>query len=177
MLFTVAVTGFRIIKKSEELFPAFMNYLFQTSKTSLNTFTRKQDGRHITWMQCNTMQWTQWAVKLVQSVLKDKLQIQYCFQRRLLEKQTSELELDLWWEAGHRNIPDRRNRKYKCLKAENCLEFWETDSKPVCPDSSHSGSSKILFLTYWRPQKNRKFSFGELTSSVMWKMNCKEADS
>ena len=56
MLFTVAVTGFRIIKKSEELFPAFMNYLFQTSKTSLNTFTRKQDGRHITWMQCNTMQ-------------------------------------------------------------------------------------------------------------------------
>lgn len=63
MLFPVAVTGFRTIKKSDELFSAFMNYLFQTAKTSLDTFTSKEDGHHITWMRCN--EGTQWAAKLV----------------------------------------------------------------------------------------------------------------
>lgn len=93
MLLPVVVTGFRIKKKSDERFSAFMNHLFQTAKTSLDTFTRRQDDHHITWMQCS--EGIQWAAKLVQSVPKDKLQIRYCFQRSLSEKQTSELKLDL----------------------------------------------------------------------------------
>ena len=42
VLFPVAVAGFRIIRKSDGLFFAFMNYLFHTAKTSLDTFTRSR---------------------------------------------------------------------------------------------------------------------------------------
>lgn len=89
----MAVSGFRIIKKSDELSFAFMNYLFHTAKTSPDTFVRRQGDHHIPWFRCH--EGTQWAAKLAQSVPNDKLQIRYSFQRSLSEKQTSELKLDL----------------------------------------------------------------------------------
>lgn len=46
MLLPVVVTAFRIKKKSDEHFSGLMNYLFQTAKTSLDTFTRRQDDHH-----------------------------------------------------------------------------------------------------------------------------------
>lgn len=69
MLFPVTVTGFKIMKKSDELFSASVNGLFQTEKTSLDTLTRKQNGHHVMWMHYN--EGTQCAVKSVQSVPKD----------------------------------------------------------------------------------------------------------